>query len=248
MSAPASHRSPRARAIAIASAAACAALVAAIAIHSASAGAVTSRVIQLGKTRSTPAAACPSQSNCTVIGKVTGFQRQIGGTGGVKNPFVSPVTGRIVAWTVTTSKPTTAQRKFFNDLFGSPPIARLAVLTKTADKPVPKYKLLRQSPRQELTAYMGERTTFTLRESLFIKRGQVVALTVPTWVPAFGVGLSSNNKWRASREPGKCNTGPGHLDNAKASRAQQKVGSIRRYACDYNQARLLYTAYVATTQ
>ena len=227
-------------------AAGCALVAAVVATQVGGAGAATSRVIQLGKTRSTPSPACPAASTCSVVVRLSGFQRQIGGTGGVRNPFISPVTGRIVAWSITTSTPTESQRHFFNVNFGSPPTARVGVLDKVDSKPVPKYKLLRQSPRQELSQYLGEKTTFTLREPLFVKRGQIVGLSVPTWAPAFGVGLSKNNRWRASREQGRCNTAK--LANAKASRAQQKVGTVRRYACDYTNARLLYTAYLATKQ
>jgi hypothetical protein len=229
----------------LALAVACTTVAAVVAMHVAGAGAVTSRVIELGKTRKTPHPACPG-TNCQAVGRVTGFQRQTGGTGGTKNPFISPVTGRIVAWSITTSHPADKERKFFNDLFGSPPAARIGVLSKIADRPIPKYKLLRQSPRQKLDAYLGEKTIFTLREPLYVKRGQIVALTIPTWVPALGVNLTSKNRWRASREQSKCNTSI--IANNKVSHPQQKVGTTRRYSCDYTTSRLLYTAFIATKQ
>jgi hypothetical protein len=224
--------------------AAAAALVAALAgANGAGAGSGT-RVIELGRTPgSSPNPACPA--NCEAIVRVTAFQRRTAGTGGERNPFISPVTGRIVAFSVTTSRPNSAQRHFFNENFGVPPMARIGVVNKVDSAPVPKYRLLRQSPREKLTDYLGEKTIFTLREPLYIKQGHIVVLTIASWAPALANGLSTSDTWRGSREVGKC---PGTIPNAKDSRPHQQVDTTRRYACDYNTARVLYTAFVVTNQ
>jgi len=87
---------------------------------------------------------------------------------------------------------------------------------------------------------LGSRQTFTLNQPLNMRKGEFLALTIPTWAPAFAVNLSSNtNVWRSSRLAGQC-SGTG---NIKAGKPQQKVHSVRSYGCDYKTARLLYWGY-----
>ena len=45
---------------------------------------------------------------------------------------------------------------------------------------------------------------FPLAKSIPVKKGWVVALTVPTWAPALAVGLGADTSWRASRGKGTC--------------------------------------------
>ena len=67
-----------------------------------------------------------------------------------------------------------------------------------------------------------------------------MALTVPTWAPAFAINQSANTKWQASRKKGKCNETPDIL----AGTPQDALGTQRAYGCTYNTARLLYSATV----
>jgi hypothetical protein len=200
------------------------------------------KVTTLGATQATPRPACPG-SPCEAIGKVTGFQST---AGTVKRPFQVPYNGKAVAWSITTSKPKASQVSFFNDFYGSPPEARLAVLkqvTTSRDQPArsaPRYKLLRQSPAVGLSPYLGRSPTFALDRPLTVRRGNVVALTIPTWAPAFAVGLADNSGWRASRKRGQCT----RTSDIKESRPQQKVGSEKQYGCFYRTARLLYRATI----
>lgn len=195
------------------------------------------RTIVLGAAKpATPA--CPNE--CQAIGRTTGFQTSIGKT---KNPFVSPSWDRVVAWSIKLSAPTAKQITFFNDFFGGPPRARIAVL-----KPIKKqikrgrmiYKLKSQGPVEELTPHLGRTITFTLQRPLVVKKNWVVALTVPTWAPAFAVNLGKKAVWRASRKKGKCNKAA----DIKAGKAHQGPGKDRPYGCVYKTARLLYSATV----
>ncbi len=109
-----------------------------------------------------------------------------------------------------------------------------------------KYRLLRQSPTVKLGSALGRKQIFTLDKPLRIRKGQVVAITIPTWASNFALNVSSaDNQWRASRKKGQCNTSK--IPIAKKSRPQQKVGSVRHYSCDYTAARLLYWAYYVPT-
>ncbi|MDP9189334.1 MAG: hypothetical protein M3O25_08810, partial [Actinomycetota bacterium] len=185
-------------------------------------------------------ASCPI--NCLVEARVTGFQTSIGKT---KNPFMAPADGQIVSWSIKLGKPKKADVRSFNDKFGTPQ-ARLAVL-----KPVPgtsnptRYKLLRQSPAQPLGKILGQISTFNLASPLPVLAGQVVALTIPTWAPAFAVGQGGSTRWmasrRATRKRGGCTDDEGRA-NVDAGAPQVKKGKQQPYGCAYNSARLLYTA------
>jgi hypothetical protein len=181
---------------------------------------------------------CPD--SCQAIGKTTGFQTTIGKT---KSPFAAPFAGRIVAWSIKLSRPTSKQMEFFEDFFGGPPQARLSVLKPIMKKIKagnPVYELKAQSPVEDLNAFLGTTTTFALQSPLKVKEGHIVALTVPTWAPAFAVGLGGNTAWQASRKRTKCNKAA----DIKAGTAQQALNKGRTYGCTYKTARLLYSATV----
>lgn len=185
-------------------------------------------------------ASCPT--NCLVEARVTGFQTSIGKT---NNPFLAPADGQIVSWSIKLGKPKKADVKAFNKEFG-PPQARLSILKPVAGTSNPtRYKLLRQSPAQPLGKILGRISTFNLATPLAVKADQVVALTIPTWAPAFAVGQSSSTQWMASRRAtkkrGGCTDDEGRA-NVNAGAPQVKKGKQQPYGCTYNSARLLYTA------
>jgi hypothetical protein len=204
------------------------------------------RVVVLGAAApATPS--CPT--NCQAIGKTTGFQTSITGQ---RNPFVVSFRGRIVAWSIKTGAPSTkpnpqnnnqSDYDFFTKTFGGSPKARISVL-KPIMKQIraghPIYKLKSQSPVEDLAPYLGQTTTFTLDTPLRVKPNNIVALTVPTWVPAFAINQAANTKWVASRKRGKCN----NTEDILAGTPQDALGSQRSYGCTYNTARLLYSATV----
>jgi hypothetical protein len=198
------------------------------------AGGAAPQVAVLGQTTPVPAAACP-QSPCEAVGSVTGFQAQ---AGSVAKPFVAPFDGRMVAWTITLSNPKASQQNFFNNFYGTPPEGRISVIRQVPDKSPPRYQLLSQSPIVNLSTYLGSTVTLALDQPLTVKQGDIVALTIPTWAPAFAVGLTDSSGWRASRKTGKCTK----TADIKESHPSQKIGADKQYGCFYKTARLLYTA------
>ena len=196
-------------------------------------GAASARVVELGAGAGPAKSNCPNDP-CEAIGRVTGYQ---GRSGALANPFRIPRSGKIVAFTVTLAKVTSTQIGFFNGLYGSPPSVRLSILRKSKRRKTRlSHRLIRQSKVYDVEHYLGSSPSFALDAPLVVKRGYIVALTVPTWVPAFAFsGLSSKNWWRSSRKKGDCR-------NATQRAAQQHVGSKRDYGCTYHKARLLYTA------
>jgi hypothetical protein len=236
------HAYARPRRLGIASAIAVLAAALAVALDTGSAGAA--QVTVLGAA----APATPSCPNaCQAVGKTTGFQVTITGA---RNPFVVPARGRIVAWSIKTGLPSTkpnpnnnnqSDMDFFNKTFGGTPKARISVLKpimKSIKEGKPIYKLKSQSPVEDLTDFLGQTTTFTLDTPLRVKANQIVALTVPTWAPAFAINQSADTKWQASRKKAKCN----NTDDILAGTPQEAPGSLRAYGCTYNTARLLYSA------
>jgi hypothetical protein len=178
-----------------------------------------------------PQAGCPQ--NCQAVGHVTGYQVQIGSH---KNPYVIRRNGKIVAFTIRLGKPDAQQTTFFTNLFGGKPQARLTLLKKPkSDKPTGNVlKLLGQSELFDLSKYLGSTPTFTLSKPLEVKAGSTLAITVPTWAPAFAINLASDEAWRSSRPKSDC--------NGTSQAAEQTVGTVHAYDCFYRTARLLYTA------
>ena len=99
-------------------------------------------------------------------------------------------------------RPNRSQNTFFADFyesgaFGTTPTARVSVLKRKDER---NYKLKAQSPVVPLNAVLGTRQTFTLTNPLKIRKGEFLALTIPTWSPSFAVDLSGDgNVWRSSR-------------------------------------------------
>jgi hypothetical protein len=196
----------------------------------------------------TPATpSCPT--SCQAVGKTTGFQQNITGS---KSPFVVTARGQVVAWSIKLGAPSDkpnpsndnqSDLDFFNKTFGGPAKAGIAVLKPImssirAGKPI--YKLKSQSPVELLGDFFGQTTTFTLDTPLRVKPNNVVALSVPTWAPAFAINQSADTKWQASRKKGHCND----TTDILAGTPQDQIGSQRSYGCTYTTARLLYSATV----
>jgi len=213
------------------------------------AGSAPLGVVVLGKTPTTPPASCPGKivNNvevipCRVEGHVTGFQAI---AGGVNQPYEAPFDGKIVAWSITLARPsradtatTTNEVSFFDEFLGKPSQARIGILRPVEDSDPPKYTLVRQSPLEVLNPYFGSTPIFALDHPLSVLRGQIVALTVPTWAPMFAFNVSDEDTWRGSRISGHCAS----KEDIQGGHPQQGVGKIKTYGCYYSNARLLYTA------
>jgi hypothetical protein len=195
--------------------------------------AAEARIAELGQTAQQPAPSCPSKP-CLAVSKTTGYQKRIGSA---RNPFVVPDQGRIVAWSITLGAPTAKQVRFFNTTLGGAPSAHITILRR---KKKGFLKVVNESPVHTLTPYLGETVQYPLVSSIPVKEGDVVALTVPTWVPALAVGAGEDTSWRASRQKGEC-------DDTSRQTAQDDLNDKVRYECKYTTARLSYTATFITS-
>jgi hypothetical protein len=193
---------------------------------------VPSTTVVLGQTSTVPDPSCPGLP-CQAVGSVTGFQVS---NGQARSPFLVPHAGTIRSWTLTLAQPTNKQRTFFNSFFGTPPEARLSILRRVPGTNPPRYSLRSQGSIKVLSPYLGQTVKFG--SSLQVEKGDIVALTVPTWAPAFAQDLPADNVWRASREPGKCT----NSTDIRQGEPLEKLGTRATFGCRYSTARLLYTA------
>lgn len=205
--------------------------------------AADARVRELGAEPEGAKVGCPE--DCQAITRTTGYQTS---SGEVRNPYFIRRDGYIVAWTITLGKPTAEQISYFQDSAAGSlglgrPSARISVVRPgTTKKNRLMHRLLRASPVERLDRYYGSSPSFFLEEPIRVERGNVVALTVPSWAPAFAVGLGRNFSWFSSRhkteEPDENGSRCGDVSQ---DAAQEAVGGLRRYECRYRTARLLYT-------
>ena len=243
-----SGRSPRLRAVAGAATVLAAIVTGGLA---SSAGAVNANVMGA---RNNPPPACSEKSpdDCQITGQVTGYQRSVRGEA---NPFKVRAKGTIVAWSVDLARPSEEEREVFGeaartDEFGRSPTAGVSILRKVRKAKGRQFKLVRASPIMEVQSHYGSEPIFTLRNPLRVRRGDIVALTTATWLPAFAFkNQTRKDVWIASRRSANCEVPDSvppdeRLEYFFAHTApHRKVGSKRRYDCMYDTARLLYKAY-----
>jgi len=189
----------------------------------------------IGTTSPATAPSCPG-SPCLAVSRTTGFQVKVTTNNNIE---AAPRAGTIVAWTITLGNPTATQTKFFNENEGGVPEAGIAILAPQR-KPNLTYKLIAESPVVKLQSYFGKTAEFPLEHTIPVKKGYIVALTVPTWAPALALGFANNTSWRASRPKSGCTT-------TSSQTSQTSVGSAVQYYCLYQTARLTYSATLIST-
>ncbi len=178
---------------------------------------------------------CPA-SPCLAVSRTTGFQVKVATA---KNPLSAPRAGTVVAWTIALGKPNSTQVKFFNTNEGGPSEAGIAIL-RPLKTPHLTYKLIASSPTVKLEPYFGKTAQFPLETTIPVRKGDVVALTVPTWAPALALGFGNDTSWRASRPKKQC-------ASTSSQTSHTQVGSSVQYFCLYQTARLTYSATLIST-
>jgi hypothetical protein len=185
-----------------------------------------------------PKADCPQNAaqptdpqGCQAIAQLTGFNIRLNG---VHNPMRVKRSGYVVAFTIELAKPTADQTAFFKNRYGAHPTARLAVVKSLHDQN--KYKLLKESQAFDLEPYFGSTPTIALRTPFRVHKDDIVAITVPSWVPAFAHNLGDQEIWRSSHEQSDC------AASNPSPAPHETLDSEKKYDCTYKGARLLYTA------
>jgi hypothetical protein len=190
----------------------------------------SARIIEIGATGAQATPTCPS-TPCFAVSRTTGYQAKVVDS---RAAYVVPRNGKIVAWTISLGAPDERQIEFFDGSFGEAS-AGLTILRRGERL---FHRVIGQTPVMDLQSYFGQTVQFPLDRSISVKRGQVVALTVPTWAPALTQSVDDGSSWRASRAKGKC-------ADTDSQTAQTRMGDRTQYRCLYK-ARLTYSATLIT--
>ena len=211
------------------------ALAAALALPSSA----SARIVELGGTANPATLNCPGAEGapCVAAVKMTGYQGRA--SGGPKNPFYIRRDGHLVAFTLQLAKPTVEEIGFFNENYGTPSTARISVLRRGATrKRRLDHRLINQSDRFGLDSYFGSKPTFVFDRPIPVKKGNWIALTVPTWAPLLATDLPRSDWWRSSRSKGSCEP---PQDRPWGQFAMEDLREVAKFGCTYHSARLLYS-------
>ena len=169
-------------------------------------------IIEVGKAGPAATPSCPKP--CYAINHTTGFQSRVAGTAGT---MTIPQDGRIVAWTIALGAPGKKQVAFFNRTQGGQSTAQITVLRAGTKA---RLRVMGQGEPQRLQPFFGTTVQFPLQQTIAVKKGWIVGLTVPTWAPALAVSLGGNTAWRAARPKGSC-------DERRPRRPRRRSASSR---------------------
>ena len=197
----------------------------------------SARIVELGGTADAASLNCPgtTENPCVAAVRMTGYQGRA--SGGPKNPYYIRRDGHLVAFTVQLADPTAEESEFFNTRFGTPSLARISVLRRGRTRKTRlDHRLITQSDRFRLDPYFGSKPTFVFDQPIPVKKGNWIAITVPTWAPLLSTNLARTNWWRSSRPRGSCEP-PRSLEQF----AMEDLREVSRFGCTYHGARLLYS-------
>src|SRR3954469_21457933 len=192
----------------------------------------SAEIVEVGAVPPASPPSCPARP-CLAVSRTTGYQAKVGT---LRSPMTVPKAGRIVAWTIALGNPGAQQTAFFNQRLGGESEAQITIIDPRRKL---RSRVITQGEPQKLAPYFGSTAQFALKTSIRVRKGQVVALPVPPWAPALGVGLGADTSWRASRGRGKC-------EDTSAQTAQLTANQLAQYFCLYRTARLTYTATLVT--
>jgi len=205
-------------------------------------------ITELGATTSPLVApACPQglpTTQCLIIlNRVTALETI---RDNIAYPSKVKQAGRLVAFTVglsaLSSNPTAVQTdlKYLDKTFGGDAQVGITVLKPIGKKTAWTWTVVAQSPLVDVQPYIGQVAQFPLTTTIPVVRGEVVALTTPTWAPVLSINLSTSHfAYRQSRNRA-CFT-PTHPEQA-----QVNVGQSTAYSCNYPGTRVEYSATEVT--
>jgi hypothetical protein len=209
--------------------------------------------IQVGVT-ATPLVAptCPTDAQGTackiILTQVTAYETL---RDGVANPTTIKRSGEISSFTLGLTGTTTITTKdltYLDKEYGGPPEAQLTVLRATGTTANPAFRVAAESPIFKLRPELGQVAEFPLVAPLPVVRGEILALTVPTWAPVLSFELDAT-KFSYAQSRAKQNTTAGSSCNstAAANLAQITIGELSNYGCTYPGTRVEYSALEITT-
>ncbi len=194
-------------------------------------------IVELGAT-TTPLAVptCPagaSKSQCTII--LTEATALETASDRVLYPTTVTRPGRIVAYTVGMARLAKPDIVALNAAYGGPSRLAITVLRRGKRR---FFTVEYESPILHVEPWFGHVVQFPLATSLPVKKGDVIALTTPTWAPVLSINLPAKPfQYRASRSSRCASQGTFSTQNA-----QLTTGDTKQYLCYYTATRVQYTA------
>ena len=199
------------------------AVLAAAALALVCAAPASARIIEIGQTPAADRADLPGQP---VPGRLAHDRLPGQGRRRSAGSYIVPADGKIVAWTITLGTPDKRQIKFFNEQLRRRAVGR-------PDGAPPRHErcstasIGRSADPEARSRTSGRRCSSRSAARSTVKKGYVVALTVPTWAPALALGWATTRSWRASRAEGRLRRAR-DADGAVDARA-----TLAQYRCLY---------------
>jgi hypothetical protein len=219
--------------------------------------------IQVGSTTTALAApTCPqeatvaaTETDCAIVlTKTTAYETLSDGTAdptlittpGVIDSFTLGISGLVIQGATLSS-----ELKTLNTNWGGPPSAQLTVLRPVASSGGVRWAVAAQSPVMPLAAYLNGVVEFPLIAPIPVVKGEVLAITVPTWAPILTFGLSTKD-FSYTQSHTQIITGTGTAKKsscettATTTLAQLTLGDQAQYTCAFQGTRVEYTALEVT--
>lgn len=215
---------------------ACAAIVACAAPASSSAA-----LVEVGATsKAVTAPVCPvgvSKANCTIIlTKTTAVPSLVNN---VYYPTTVKVPGRIVAFTVGLAGALSKKDiSGLNTSFGG--VSQLGITVLKRKGKSFKFTVSQVGQVFKVQSYFGRVVQIPLTTTLGVQKGDVVALTVPTWAPVLAINLKPTAAYRYRTSRSK------NCKSFSVQTAQTKVRQSANYSCFYDGTRVEFTATEVT--
>lgn len=170
---------------------------------------------------------------------------------GVANPDMIKRSGVIVSFDLGlagTSLITPAVLASLDKTYGGPPEVQLTVLRSVGTPTAPAFRVAAQSAVFMLRPELGTVADFPLIDPLPVVRGEMLAVTVPTWAPVLSFELSATQFAYAQSRSQVIKAGASSCDTTGgANLAQLAVGALSSYGCSYPGTRIEYSALEITT-
>jgi hypothetical protein len=226
-------------------------------------GLASAQEVQVGSTTTALSApTCPQEATVTetetdcaiVLTKTTAYETLSDSvsdptlitTPGVIDSFTLGISGLVIQGVTLSSELTT-----LNDNWGGAPSAQLTVLRPVASNGGARWAVAAQSPVMPLQPYLGGVVEFPLIAPIPVVKGEVLAITVPTWAPVLTFGLSTSD-FSYTQSHTQILTGSGTSKKsscettATATLAQLTLGDEAQYTCAFQGTRVEYTALEVT--
>ena len=203
---------------------------------------------------------CPANaqgSACTIVlAQMTAYETL---RDGVVNPDTVKHSGVISSFTLGlagTNLITPPVLARLDQTYGGPPEAQLTALIPTGTAASPSFRVAAQSEVVKLRGQLGQVAEFPLTTPLPVVRGEMLALTIPTWAPVLSIEQNTTKfsyaqsrakqivavkSGSTTKRVSSCNT------NSTINLAQIVIGELSHYTCSYAGTRIEYSALEITT-